>query len=138
MQKRLEIVLNRTEQAARLEALTLEEQACRRVDSSNLKPNRKAGISAQDAESLKKGLAQLVLQLVNLIRQLMERQAVRRMSSLPLEKEEQLGLHLMLLKEKIEEMREYFGIEEDELELGVLEGLDQLATDSLRSISREM
>lgn len=130
------MVLNPTE-GARLEALT-QEQASGRRDSSSLRPNRKPGISAQDAESLRKGLAQLVLQLVNLIRQLMERQAVRRMPSLPIEKQEQLGLHLMLLKEKIEEMKEYFGIEEDELELGVLEGMDQLATDSLRSISREI
>ncbi len=78
-----------------------------------------------------------MLQLVNLIRQLMEKQAVRRMPSLPIEKQEQLGLHLMLLEEKLEEMREYFGIEKDEMELGVLEGLDQLATDSLRSIAHE-
>jgi|GEM_PF-5315248 len=96
---------------------------------------KKSSIGAEDAESLRKGLAQLVLQLINLLRQLMERQAVRRMPSLPLEKQEQLGLHLMLLKEKIEEMREYFGIKENELELGLLEGLEELANNSLRSLA---
>lgn len=95
----------------------------------------KATISAKDAESMKKGLAQLVLQLLNLLRQLMERQAVKRMSSLPLKKQEELGLHLMLLKEKIEEMKEYFGIEKDQLELGLLEGLEDLANDSIRKIT---
>lgn len=83
-------------------------------------------------------MAQLVLQLINLLRQLMEKQAIRRMPSLPPEKQEQLGLHLMLLKEKVEEMRGYFGIEEDELELGVLEGLDELANKSLRSLAEEI
>lgn len=129
--------MNHTEATTWFKAPTPDGETSQRADSSCLKPSRKSSISAQDAESLRKGLAQLVLQLVNLIRQLMEKQAVRRMPSLPIEKQEQLGLHLMLLEEKLEEMREYFGIEKDEMELGVLEGLDQLATDSLRSIAHE-
>jgi hypothetical protein len=72
-----------------------------------------------DRESLEKGLAQLVLTLVELIRQLMERQALRRIEggTLSAEEVERLGETFMLLEEKMEELREHFELEPEDLNL---------------------
>ena len=72
-----------------------------------------------DRESLEKGLAQLVLTLVELIRQLMERQALRRIEggSLSAEEVERLGETFMLLEQKMEELREHFELEKEDLNL---------------------
>jgi hypothetical protein len=72
-----------------------------------------------DRESLEKGLAQLVLTLVELIRQLMERQALRRIEggSLAADEVERLGETFMLLEQKMEELREHFELEKDDLNL---------------------
>ncbi len=62
---------------------------------------------------------QLVLTLVELVRQLMERQAVRRLQSgtLTPTQEEDLGTALMRLAEKMEELKEHFGLTDDDLNL---------------------
>jgi hypothetical protein len=72
-----------------------------------------------DRESLEKGLAQLVLTLVELIRQLMERQALRRIEggSLSADEVERLGETFMLLEQKMEELREHFELEQEDLNL---------------------
>jgi hypothetical protein len=72
-----------------------------------------------DPESVEKGLVQLVLTLVELLRQLMERQAIRRVEAggLTDEEVENLGRTLMLLEEKMEELREHFGLTPEDLNL---------------------
>ena len=72
-----------------------------------------------DRESLEKGLAQLVLTLVELIRQLMERQALRRIEggSLSADEVERLGETFMLLEEKMDELREHFELEKEDLNI---------------------
>jgi hypothetical protein len=73
-----------------------------------------------DGESdVEKGLAQLVLSLVELLRQLMERQAVRRVEAggLSDEQVERLGTTLLLLKKRMDELCDAFGIDEDDLAL---------------------
>jgi len=72
-----------------------------------------------DRESLEKGLAQLVLTLVELLRELMERQALRRIDggSLSPEKVEQLGETFMLLEERMQELKDAFGLEDEDLNL---------------------
>jgi hypothetical protein len=72
-----------------------------------------------DRESLEKGLAQLVLTLVELIRQLMERQALRRIEggTLSADEVERLGETFMLLEQKMEELREHFELDEEDLNL---------------------
>jgi hypothetical protein len=72
-----------------------------------------------DRESLEKGLAQLVLTLVELLRQLMERQALRRIEggSLDAGEVERLGETFMLLEQKMEELRDHFELEEEDLNL---------------------
>ena len=72
-----------------------------------------------DRESLERGLAQLVLTLVELLRQLMERQALRRMEggSLSADEVERLGETFMLLEQRMEELKERFGLEDEDLNL---------------------
>jgi hypothetical protein len=72
-----------------------------------------------DPESVQKGLVQLVLTLVELLRQLMERQAIRRVEAGGLDDDdiERLGRTLMLLEERMTELREHFGLEPEDLNL---------------------
>src|SRR5918912_1270538 len=72
-----------------------------------------------DAESVEQGLAKLVLTLIEFIRKLLEKQAVRRMEggSLSPEEVEALGLALMKLEEKMQELKAQFGLADDELNL---------------------
>ena len=72
-----------------------------------------------DRDNLEKGLAQLVLTLVELLRQLMERQALRRIEggSLSAEEVERLGQTFMLLEQRMEELKETFGLEDEDLNL---------------------
>jgi hypothetical protein len=72
-----------------------------------------------DPANLEKGLAQLVLTLIELLRQLMERQALRRMEqgSLDDEEIERLGETFMRLAERMEELKAVFGLEDAELNL---------------------
>ena len=74
-----------------------------------------------DPEGLEQGLAQLVLTLVEFIRQLLERQAVRRMEggSLSDEGAERVGLALMKLEEKVHQLAEQFGIEPSDLNINL-------------------
>lgn len=72
-----------------------------------------------DPRSAEKGLAALVLTLVELLRQLMERQAIRRMEggSLSEEQEERLGVTFMRLAERMEELKAHFGLADEDLNL---------------------
>ena len=77
---------------------------------------------------MEQGLAKLVLTIIELLRQLMERQAMRRVESDTLTDDqlEELGLTLMRLEEKIAELKIIFGLENEELniELGPLRKTD--------------
>jgi hypothetical protein len=72
-----------------------------------------------DPESLERGLAQLVLTIVELLRQLMERQALRRIDGggLTDDQEERLGRTFMELDRRMAELREEFGLTEEDLNL---------------------
>ncbi len=72
-----------------------------------------------DPESVERGLAQLVLTVVELLRQLMERQALRRVDggSLSDEQVERLGRTFMELDRRMAELREQFGLTEEDLNL---------------------
>jgi hypothetical protein len=70
-------------------------------------------------ENVRNGLAQLVLTLVELIRELLERQALRRIEagSLTEEEIERLGQTFCKLSEEIERLKKYFGLSDEELNL---------------------
>ena len=72
-----------------------------------------------DPESVERGLAQLVLTIVELLRQLMERQALRRVDGGTLSEEqvERLGQTFMELDRRMAELREQFGLTEEDLNL---------------------
>ena len=74
-----------------------------------------------DPENLDRGLGQLVLVLVELLRQLMERQAVRRVDAGDLNDEqiERLGQTLMGLEQRMDELKEIFGLTDDDLNLNL-------------------
>ena len=72
-----------------------------------------------DPESVERGLAQLVLTIVELLRQLMERQALRRIDGggLSDEQVERLGRTFMELDRRMEELTEQFGLTAEDLNL---------------------
>ena len=74
-----------------------------------------------DPERVEKGLAQLVLTLVELLRQLMERQALRRMETGTLtdEEVERLGETFMKLEQRMEELKRHFELEDEDLNLNL-------------------
>lgn len=83
-------------------------------------------IEAGDPEKAEKGIAKLVLTLIELIRQLLEREAVRRVDTGFLSETEiqKLGLTFKALEKKIEELKAVFGIKEElNFELGPLGNL---------------
>ena len=72
-----------------------------------------------DAQSVEQGLAKLVLTLIEFIRRLLEKQAVRRMEGGDLSPEqiEELGLALMKLEAKLQELKSQFGLDDEDLNL---------------------
>jgi hypothetical protein len=72
-----------------------------------------------DPENVERGLAQLVLTVVELLRQLMERQALRRVDAGGLDNEtvERLGRTLMALEARMEELKDIFDFKDDDLNL---------------------
>ena len=74
-----------------------------------------------DSNDVQHDLARLVLRLVEVIRQLVERQALRRVEggALTPEQIEKLGLTLMGLEGRMEELKEHFGVTGEELRLNL-------------------
>jgi hypothetical protein len=72
-----------------------------------------------DRENIERSLAQLVLTLIELLRQLMERQAIRRVEGGGLNDDqiERLGQALMALEQGMDELRAHFGLSEEDLNL---------------------
>jgi CRISPR/Cas system-associated endonuclease Cas1 len=74
-----------------------------------------------DPEKLEQGLAHLVLTIIELLRQLMERQALHRIESgtLTAEDVERLGQTFMALAERMEELKVAFGLEDRDLNMNL-------------------
>ncbi len=72
-------------------------------------------------KNVEKGLAKLVLTLIELIRKLLEKQAMRRIGSGSLTDEEieRIGLTLMKLEYKMKELKEVFGLKDEELNINL-------------------
>lgn len=97
-----------TRMVGSLEATTAEEAGSPPSARVDLDPSAPA-----------RDLACLVLTVVELLRQLMERQAIRRLDrgDLAPEKEEQLGSALMLLDQRMSELCERHGVRREDLGL---------------------
>ncbi len=76
-------------------------------------------IDADDREPAERGLASLVLTIVELLRELMERQALRRVEegSVTDEQAERLGCTLMRLDERMDELAGKFGLRREDLNI---------------------
>ena len=72
-----------------------------------------------DPEIVENGLAKLVLSIIELVRRLLEKQALRRMDrgNLTEEEIERLGTALMKLEEKMAELKKVFGLSDEDLNL---------------------
>ncbi|GAA1438860.1 gas vesicle protein K [Nocardiopsis tropica] len=72
-----------------------------------------------EPDTVERDLIKLVLTVVELVRQLMERQALRRVDQgdLTEEQEERIGMTLMLLDERMTELRERYGLSAADLNL---------------------
>ncbi len=79
-------------------------------------------------ENVENGLVKLVLGLIEVIRQLVEKQALRRVEGGKLTEDEieRLGQTLLKLEEKMEELKAHFHLTDDDLklDLGFIQNLD--------------
>ena len=97
--------------------ITNEEEELRQAltFSESIVPER----IAADPEIVENGLAKLVLSIIELIRRLLEKQAIRRMDAgnLTDEEIERLGNALMKLEEKMAELKRVFGLSDEDLNM---------------------
>ncbi|MCX5386585.1 gas vesicle protein K [Streptomyces sp. NBC_00083] len=72
-----------------------------------------------EPDTVERDLARLVLTVIELLRQLMERQALRRVETgaLTEDQEERIGLTLMLLEDRMGELRSKFGLRPEDLNI---------------------
>jgi len=88
----------------------------RQLQSNSQQPPERVDCSE---ETIEQGLAKLVLGLIELLRQLLERQAIRRMEggSVSDEQVEQMGLALMKLEAKVKDLAQQFDLRPEDLNL---------------------
>lgn len=74
-----------------------------------------------DPEIVENGLARLVLSIIELVRRLLEKQALRRLDAGTLtdEETERVGEALMKLEEKMQEMKTAFNLSDEDLNLSL-------------------
>ncbi len=74
-----------------------------------------------DPDTLEQGLAKLVLTVIELLRQLLERQALRRVEagSLSEQQIERMGETFLKLEQRMAEMKRLFGLEDEDLNLNL-------------------
>jgi hypothetical protein len=99
------VLVKSQEDGTLVEGRSLDDALSRRVNA--------------DPERVEKGLAQLVLTIVELLRQLMERQALHRIEAGTLtdEEVERLGQTFMALSQRMDELKDEFGLTDRDLNL---------------------
>ena len=92
-----------------------DELATRLADVARSLPDR---INA-DPERVDQGLARLVLTVIEVVRKVLEHQAVRRMDGggLSAEEVERLGLTLLRLNERMQQLKGAFGLADEDLDV---------------------
>jgi hypothetical protein len=97
----------------------MQESAHIKTEVARIDPNAPESRIDCTPENIEQGLAKLVLSLIELLRQLLERQAIRRMEggSLTEAQVEDMGQALMTLEAKIRELAEHFGLTPADLNL---------------------
>ncbi|ASN04092.1 gas vesicle protein K [Virgibacillus necropolis] len=90
------------------------------MSSTNLEHRpTKSGRINLDSEGAEQGLAQLVLTVIELLRELVERQALRRVDGGTLTEVEieKLGVSLMNLEVKMDELKDIFDLKDEDLNI---------------------
>lgn len=89
------------------------------LEIERIESNIPATIQLDSPRKAEKGIAKLVLALVELIRRLLEKEAFRRIKRGSLSEAEiqKLGLSLKAVKRKVQEMQALFGLGEEELNI---------------------
>ncbi|MBI5114956.1 gas vesicle protein K [Candidatus Poribacteria bacterium] len=102
-------------QRPKAESHSLSDFAAAMTPAASSSPRR----IALKKDDVKNGLGQLVLTLVELIRELLERQAIRRMeaNSLTNDEIERLGTTFSQLSEQMEELKKEFGLKDEDLNI---------------------
>ncbi len=105
--------------AARIATVEVEDLNSMRAEIEKLAKGAAPPRWNADPEEVRKSVAKLVLTLVELIRQLLERQAIRRMDAgtLTPEETEAVGLALMRLEETVRDIAAQFGLAPEDLNL---------------------
>ena len=113
-----------TKRAPRRAAVTAEAAVAREIEAVRAELQQLAARQGPprwnaDPEDVRRSVLKLVLTLVELIRQLLERQAIRRMdaNTLTADETEAVGMALMRLQETIHDLAKQFDISPDELNL---------------------
>jgi hypothetical protein len=90
-----------------------------------------------DGEDAARGLGRLVVALLEIVRELLERQALRRVDAgeLSAAEVERLGQALLALGDRFAELREYFGVRQEDLRLPA--DLGELLTEERRGPGEE-
>lgn len=98
--------------------IVIEDPAQMQDSAKRIKSAERINI---DPKKVEQGLAKLVLTLIELIRQLMEKQAARRVEagSLTDEQIEKMGETFIKLEKKIQELKEIFDLKDEELNLNL-------------------
>lgn len=107
-----------------VESKSIQDFALVMQQAERIQPRPSSGVPSRirlelDPEQVKNGLGQLVLTVVKLLHELLERQALRRIDagSLSEDQIERLGLTLMRQAEEIDRLRQEFGLGEQDLNL---------------------
>jgi hypothetical protein len=103
---------------ARLGALEVQEIESLRAELDRLASAPPPRWNA-DPEDVRRSVAKLVLTLVEFIRQILERQAIRRMEAetLTADETEAVGLALMRLEETVRDLGAQFGLRPEDLDI---------------------
>jgi len=106
------------EPLAQLASLEVQEIESLRDELGKLSDRRAPRWNA-DPEDVRRSVAKLVLTLVEFIRQVLERQAIRRVGAgtLSPEETEAVGLALMRLEETVRDLGKQFGLAPEDLNL---------------------
>jgi hypothetical protein len=104
-----------------LAALSAEEIDAIRLEIARRTQDLGTGRWNADPDDVRRSVVKLVLTLVEFVRELLERQSLRRMeaNTLSPDEVERVGLALMRLEETVVELAEHFAIPPDELTLNL-------------------
>jgi len=100
-------------------SLEVHEVESLRAELNRLKMHGTTPRWNADPDDVRRSVAKLVLTLVEFIRQVLERQAIRRMDdeTLTAEETESIGLALMRLEETLRDLCAQFGLEPEDLNI---------------------